>query len=168
MKARLKKQGLKSEAGKVRESRKEEKRVKSSKWKRSRFGRPGERKREERRTSAGKAWVAKKKTCAVLKVRKERDNISGDNSLRDPPVPIPNTEVKPQHADGTWLETARESRTSPDPISAGVLPIGRTPVYFCLRIAGQAGASMLYSLQKVQTHARHDARRIWPCSMKKI
>ena len=41
-------------------------------------------------------------------------NISGDNSLRDPPVPIPNTEVKPQHADGTWLETARESRSSPD------------------------------------------------------
>ena len=40
--------------------------------------------------------------------------ISGGNSLRDPPVPIPNTEVKPQHADGTWLETARESRSSPD------------------------------------------------------
>ena len=42
--------------------------------------------------------------------------VSGDNSLRDPPVPIPNTEVKPQHADSTWLETARESRTSPDSI----------------------------------------------------
>ena len=40
--------------------------------------------------------------------------ISGDYSLRDPPVPIPNTEVKPQYADGTWLETARESRSSPD------------------------------------------------------
>ena len=44
--------------------------------------------------------------------------VSGDNSLRDPPVPIPNTEVKPQHADGTWLATARESRTPPDPNSA--------------------------------------------------
>ena len=44
-------------------------------------------------------------------------NISGDNSLRVPPVPIPNTEVKPQHADGTWLATARESRSSPDSIS---------------------------------------------------
>ena len=33
--------------------------------------------------------------------------VSGDNSLRDPPGPIPNTEVKPQHADSTWLETAR-------------------------------------------------------------
>ena len=39
---------------------------------------------------------------------------SGDKSLRDPPVPIPNTEVKPQHADSTWLETAREGRSSPD------------------------------------------------------
>ena len=42
--------------------------------------------------------------------------VSGDNSLRDPPVPIPNTEVKPQHADSTWLETAREGRSSPDSI----------------------------------------------------
>ena len=41
-------------------------------------------------------------------------NISGDNSLRVPPVPIPNTEVKPQHAESTWLETAREDRSSPD------------------------------------------------------
>ena len=48
--------------------------------------------------------------------RKQRaqHNISGDNSLRDPPVPIPNTEVKPLSADGTWLATARESKTSPD------------------------------------------------------
>ncbi len=44
----------------------------------------------------------------------EREEISGDNSERDPPVPIPNTEVKPLSADGTWLETARESRTLPD------------------------------------------------------
>ena len=49
--------------------------------------------------------------------RRAEHNISGDNSLRDPPVPIPNTEVKPQHADGTWLATARESRSSPDSIS---------------------------------------------------
>ena len=30
------------------------------------------------------------------------------------PVPIPNTEVKPSCADGTWLETTWESRTPPD------------------------------------------------------
>ena len=40
--------------------------------------------------------------------------ISGGNGKRDPPVPIPNTEVKPLRADGTWLETARESRSLPD------------------------------------------------------
>ena len=53
----------------------------------------------------------------------EARRISGDNSLRDPPVPIPNTEVKPQHADGTWLATARESRSSPDSILFGQ-PVG--------------------------------------------
>ena len=30
------------------------------------------------------------------------------------PVPIPNTEVKPSSADGTWDECPRESRTPPD------------------------------------------------------
>ena len=43
------------------------------------------------------------------------ERYSGDYGERDPPVPIPNTEVKPFSADGTWLETARESRTLPDP-----------------------------------------------------
>ena len=32
--------------------------------------------------------------------------------MRDPPVPIPNTEVKPHRAESTWLETAREDRKS--------------------------------------------------------
>ena len=50
--------------------------------------------------------------CAVFRVQ-PLDNSGGD-SERDPPVPIPNTEVKPFSADGTWLETARESRTLPD------------------------------------------------------
>ena len=34
--------------------------------------------------------------------------------LEGSPVPIPNTEVKPPRADGTWLDTARESRSLPD------------------------------------------------------
>lgn len=38
---------------------------------------------------------------------------SGDNGEGDPPVLIPNTEVKPFSADGTWLDTTRESRSSP-------------------------------------------------------
>ena len=44
------------------------------------------------------------------------NTISGGNGERVPPVPIPNTEVKPLSADGTWLETARESRSPPDSI----------------------------------------------------
>ena len=39
---------------------------------------------------------------------------SGDDGKREPPVPIPNTEVKPLSAEGTWLATARENRTPPD------------------------------------------------------
>ena len=34
--------------------------------------------------------------------------------MRVTPVPIPNTMVKPQAADGTSLETVRESRWPPD------------------------------------------------------
>ena len=43
-----------------------------------------------------------------------RVTIVGVDCDEDPPVPIPNTEVKPLRADGTWLETARESRSLPD------------------------------------------------------
>lgn len=39
---------------------------------------------------------------------------SGGNGIEDPPVPIPNTEVKLNCVDGTWRVTARESRTLPD------------------------------------------------------
>ena len=44
----------------------------------------------------------------------DNDIISGGNGEGVPPVPIPNTEVKPFSADGTWLVTARESRSPPD------------------------------------------------------
>ena len=43
-----------------------------------------------------------------------KHNISGDNGIEVPPVPIPNTEVKLYSADDTWWETARESRSLPD------------------------------------------------------
>ena len=43
-----------------------------------------------------------------------RQSTSGDDGIEDPPVPIPNTEVKLNSADGTWRATARESRTLPD------------------------------------------------------
>ena len=44
--------------------------------------------------------------------------ISGGNGEGVPPVPIPNTEVKPFSADGTWLDTARKSRSPPDSIKS--------------------------------------------------
>ena len=50
---------------------------------------------------------------AVVNVLVVHSKITGDNGKRDPPVLIPNTEVKPLSADGTWLETAWESRTLP-------------------------------------------------------
>jgi hypothetical protein len=45
--------------------------------------------------------------------------LSGGDGERVTPVPIPNTEVKPFSADGTWRETARESRTLPDQFVQG-------------------------------------------------
>ena len=64
-----------------------------------------------------KAEETKRKGSVKGRSHSQPNKISGDNSWRVPPVPIPNTEVKPPHADGTWLETARESRSSPDSIS---------------------------------------------------
>ena len=52
--------------------------------------------------------------CIVELIIKISSEKSGDNSEEDPPVPIPNTEVKLFSADGTWRVTARESRTSPE------------------------------------------------------
>ena len=39
---------------------------------------------------------------------------SGDDSKEEPPVPMPNTEVKLLNVDGTWRVTARESRKLPE------------------------------------------------------
>ena len=51
--------------------------------------------------------------------RKGSEKVSGDDSWREPPVPIPNTEVKPPNADGTRLGTAWESRKSPGSKGSG-------------------------------------------------
>ncbi len=47
-------------------------------------------------------------------VNKKLHKTSGGNGKRDTPVSIPNTEVKPLNADGTWVVTPWESRTLPD------------------------------------------------------
>ena len=45
----------------------------------------------------------------------------GDDGGEVTPVPIPNTEVKLSSADGSWRDTACESRTLPGKISNGGL-----------------------------------------------
>ena len=42
------------------------------------------------------------------------DRKSGGDSKEEPPVPMPNTEVKLLNADDTWWVTARESRKLPE------------------------------------------------------
>ena len=49
--------------------------------------------------------------------------ISGGNDEGVPPVPIPNTEVKPFSAESTWLDTAREHRSPPDPNKARIAKV---------------------------------------------
>ena len=66
--------------------------------------RDAEAKSEAKRTGSGEAPLRK---------------VSGDDSWRAPPVPIPNTEVKPPNADGTRLGTAWESRKSPGSKGSG-------------------------------------------------
>ena len=67
----------------------------------------------------------------------------------DTPVPIPNTMVKPGAADGTVLETVRESRRLPEPIR-GLSSAGRAP-------ALQAGGREFESLSLHEGTAGRDA-----------
>ena len=54
-------------------------------------------------------------TCAAFRTRPSIFNLQflGDCSERDPPVPIPNTVVKPLSPDGTARASVWESRKSP-------------------------------------------------------
>ena len=53
---------------------------------------------------------------AVVNVSETYSTNSGDDGEREPPVLIPNTEVKPFRAESTELETAWEDRALPDSI----------------------------------------------------
>ncbi len=52
-------------------------------------------------------------SCSLWSSQDELESFGGDSD-RVTPVPIPNTEVKPVSADGTWAVTPWESRTLPD------------------------------------------------------
>ena len=59
---------------------------------------------------------------------------SGDDSKEEPPVPMPNTEVKLLNVDDTWWVTAWESRKLPE-----LMPVGqavKTPPFH----GGNAGS----------------------------
>ncbi len=60
-------------------------------------------------------------------VLRERSEGFGGNGGGVPPVPIPNTEVKPASADGTWTVGSRESRSPPNTIRLGPLLDGGGP-----------------------------------------
>src|SRR3954469_7357399 len=54
--------------------------------------------------------------------------VSGGFGEGETPLPIPNREVKPLSADGTWLERARESRSPPVCLIPRAAPPGRLVV----------------------------------------
>ena len=65
--------------------------------------------------------------CLVVKgyesVRKDNKEVLVAMRFGETPVPIPNTRVKTEAADGTMLETAWESRWMPD-LYGGVAQLG--------------------------------------------
>ena len=70
--------------------------------------------------------------CVVLRVREGVVSIiSGGYGEGETPLPIPNREVKPLSADGTWLARAWESRTPPVffllVLPSQLAPVGREP-----------------------------------------
>ena len=73
--------------------------------------------------------------------------------LGETPVPIPNTMVKTQAADGTMLETAWESRWLPDSLKWGCSSAGRAP-------ALQAGGQGFESLHLHWIRAERDFSKI--------
>lgn len=86
----------------------------------------------------------------------EACDLVGGDSLKDPPVPIPNTEVKLQGADGTAGETRWESRSPPaTPSSSRGAPPVEHRSGGCLRCWGlreSGGPAALWSA-RVQHHA---------------
>ena len=63
------------------------------------------------------------KCSAIITSVVERRHTVGVDDAGGPPVPIPNTEVKPCSAEDTWLATARENRKMPTRYK-GFHPIG--------------------------------------------
>ncbi len=54
----------------------------------------------------------------------------GDDSMKDTPVPIPNTEVKLHYADGTRRETSRETRKLPNNLRLAFASLFYLHIYY--------------------------------------
>ena len=63
---------------------------------------------------------------------------SGDNGRKDPPVPIPNTEVKLSRAESTCRDTDREDRSSPLFNSDGLSGLLTDRLFLCVGRLGRA------------------------------
>ena len=57
--------------------------------------------------------MSKEREQGIARANDNDISFPGDNGMRVPPVPIPNTEVKPHRAESTWRATAWEDRSSP-------------------------------------------------------
>ena len=84
---------------------------------------------------ASPGWVAAKAAMPMTGGPDELNKFPGDNSGGVTPVPIPNTEVKPSSADGTWRETAWESRSLPGLI---LCPTSKTSKWGFFMLSGHA------------------------------
>ena len=60
-----------------------------------------------------RTWLVPRSSHRERRRRTPGSKFAGGHRIRDPPVPIPNTEVKPDTADGTAWETVWESRSLP-------------------------------------------------------
>ena len=74
--------------------------------------------------------------CSGCREVHETRKSSGGNSGGEPPVPIPNTEVKPSSADGTAGAAPWESRSSPG-FNRKARSVSQTPVGLFLFGAGE-------------------------------
>src|SRR5215212_6631713 len=82
--------------------------------------------------------------CAVFRARREASwfhvTSFGGYSEGETPLPIPNREVKPLSADGTWLERAWESR-SPPAFGVNGPPFGAARSELCSRVGCARGVA---------------------------
>src|SRR5437764_1239302 len=107
--------------------------------------------------------------CAVLRVRGEHAVLTscGGSSEGETPLPIPNREVKPLSADGTWPARARESRTPPVFLEAPTARMIRSKVVVSARklprLRGDAGRRLhperTMRLLRGNEGLRHRAKR---------